>query len=202
MTPDLLRPFASVLNRNIAASARARGLLAQVAGRSIEFRITSTPVRLRVVAGALGISIEAGGDMPPDATIEGSPLMFARLATGDAMQSLRAGGAQISGDAEIAQVFQKLFAAARPDFEEELSRVTGDVAAHEIAGFARGALAFGRRARDTFAANMAEYLTEESRDLPTRIEVDEFLADVDRLREATGRLEARLAAIGKPRGAA
>jgi ubiquinone biosynthesis protein UbiJ len=47
---------------------------------------------------------------------------------------------------------------------------------------------------------MAEYLTEESRDLPTRIEVDEFLADVDRLREATDRLEARLAALEKPRG--
>jgi ubiquinone biosynthesis protein UbiJ len=117
------------------------------------------------------------------------------------MQSLRGSGAQISGDAEIAQVFQKLFAAARPDFEEELSRLTGDVAAHGIAGFARGAIAFGRRARDTFAANIAEYLTEESRDLPARIEVDEFLADVDRLREATDRLEARLAAIEKPRGA-
>jgi ubiquinone biosynthesis protein UbiJ len=117
------------------------------------------------------------------------------------MQSLRAGGAQVSGDAEIAQVFQKLFAAARPEFEEELSRLTGDVAAHEIAGFARGALAFGRRARDTLAANMAEYLTEESRDLPTRIEADEFLADVDRLREATDRLAARLAAIEKTRGA-
>lgn len=201
MTPELLRPFATVLNRNIAASARARGLLAQVAGRSIEFRVAATPIRLRVVAGADGIAIETGGDTPPDAAIEGSPFMFARLATGDAMQSLRAGGAQISGDAEIAQLFQKLFAVARPDFEEELSRLTGDVAAHEIAGFARGALAFGRRARDTFAANMAEYLTEESRDLPTRIEVDEFLADVDRLREAADRCEARLAAIEKPRGA-
>lgn len=201
MTPDLLRPFATVLNRNIAASARARDLLAQVAGRSIEFRVTGTPVRLRVVAGSEGITIDTGGDLPPDTTIEGSPVMFARLATGDAIQSLRAGGAQIAGDAEIAQVFQQLFAAARPDFEEELSRLTGDVAAHEIAGFARGALAFGRRARDTFAANVAEYLTEESHDLPTRIEVDEFLADVDRLREATDRLEARLAAIDKSRGA-
>jgi ubiquinone biosynthesis protein UbiJ len=201
MTPELLRPFETLLNRNIAASSRARGLLAEIAGRSIEFRVTATPIRLRVAAGAQGISIRAAGDIAPDATIEGTPLTFARLARGDAMQSLRAGGAQVSGDAEIAQGFQKLFAAARPDFEEELSRLTGDVAAHEIAGFARGALAFGLRARDTFAANVAEYLTEESHDLPARIEVDEFLADVDRLREATDRLEARLAAIEKPRGA-
>ena len=70
--------------------------------------------------------------------------------------------------------------------------MTGDVAAHYLAGFARDALDFGRRARDTFARNTAEYLTEESRDLPVRIEVEEFLADVDRLRESVDRLEARI----------
>jgi ubiquinone biosynthesis protein UbiJ len=201
MTPELLRPFESLINRNIAASARARGLLAQVAGRSIEIRIAATPMRLRISAGADGIAIGAGGDTAADATIEGTPLTFARLATGEAMQALRAGGAQVSGDAEIAQAFQKLFEAARPDFEEELSRVTGDVAAHRLAGLARGAFDFGRRARDTFAQNIAEYLTEESRDLPARLEVDEFLAEVDRLREATDRLEARIGAAENARGA-
>ena len=201
MTPELLRPLLSLLNRNIAASSRARGLLAQVAGRSIEFRVTAMPIRLRVVAGADGISFEPGGDGPVDAAIEGTPLTFARLATGEAIPSIRAGGAQVTGDAEIAQVFQQLFEAARPDFEEELSRFTGDVAAHRLAGFARDAIAFGQRARNTFAANVAEYLTEESHDLPVRLEVDEFLGEVDRLREATDRLEARLSAIEKERSA-
>ena len=201
MTPELLRPFATLINRNIAASARARALLAQVAGRSIDIRVAATPVRLRVTAEAEGISIGSAGDAAADATIEGTPLTFARLATGEAMQTLRAGGAQVTGDAEIAQAFQKLFEAARPDFEEELSRVTGDVAAHRLAGLARGALAFAQRARDTLAQNVAEYLTEESRDLPVRLEVEEFLAGVDRLREATDRLEARIGAAEKSRGA-
>jgi ubiquinone biosynthesis accessory factor UbiJ len=201
MTSELLRPLQSLLNRNIAASSRARGLLAQVAGRSIEFRVTAMPIRLRVVAGADGISFEPGGDAPADATIEGTPLTFARLATGEAIPTIRAGGAQVTGDAEIAQVFQQLLEAARPEFEEELSRFTGDVAAHRLARFARDAIAFGKRARNTFAANVAEYLTEESRDLPVRLEVDEFLGEVDRLREATDRLEARLAVVEKKRSA-
>ena len=200
MTPELLRPFEAIINRNIAASARARGLLAQIAGRSIEIRVTATPFRVRVTAGAEGIAIASGGDAAADATIEGTPFTFARLATGDAMQTLRAGGAQVSGDGEIAQTFQKLFEASRPDFEEELSRVTGDVAAHRLAGIARDAVAFGRRARDTLAQNAAEYLTEESRALPTRLEVDEFLGEVDRLREATDRLEARIGATERSRG--
>ena len=77
-------------------------------------------------------------------------------------------------------------------WKRNFRRVTGDVAAHYLAGFARDALAFGRRAGDTLARNAAEYLTEESRDLPVRIEVEEFLADVDRLRESVDRLEAQI----------
>jgi ubiquinone biosynthesis protein UbiJ len=39
---------------------------------------------------------------------------------------------------------------------------------------------------------VAEYLQEEGRDVPTRVEVEEFLEAVDQLREATDRLDARL----------
>jgi len=200
MTPELLRPLESILNRNIAGSARARGLLAQIAGRSFELRLASTPLKLRFVADAERIALVTESDTTADAVIEGTPFALARLAIGDPAQSIRAGGAQLSGDAEIAQGFQKLFAAAQPDFEEELSRLTGDVAAHHLANLARGALDFGRRARDTFALNVAEYLTEEGRDVPARSEVEDFLSGVDRLRESTDRLDARLAAIERARG--
>lgn len=200
MTPELLRPLESILNRNIAGSARARGLLAQVAGRSFELRLTGTPLRLCFTAGDDRVSIAGGSEQAADATVEGTPFALLRLATGDPAQSIRAGGAQLAGDAEVAQGFQKLFAAAQPDFEEELSRLTGDVAAHHLARLARGAVDFGRRARDSLAQSVSEYLTEESRDVPARIEVEEFLAGVDRLREAADRLEARLASLERARG--
>ena len=200
MTPALLRPLESILNRNIAGSARARGLLAQIAGHSFELRLAATPLTLRFVADAERIALVTESETAADAVIEGTPFALARLAIGDPAQSIRAGGAQLSGDAEVAQGFQKLFAAAQPDFEEELSRLTGDVAAHHLANLARGALDFGRRARDTFALNVAEYLTEESRDVPARSEVEEFLSGVDRLREATDRLDARIASIERGPG--
>jgi ubiquinone biosynthesis accessory factor UbiJ len=199
MTPDLLRPFEKLVNRHIAASSRARALLAELSGRSMELRFAATPLRVRISAAADGLSVRPAADEASDAVIEGTPLSFLRLATGDAAQSIRAGGTEVHGDAEIADGFRKLLDAARPDLEEELSRITGDVAAHYLAGFARDALAFGRRARDSIARDAAEYLTEESHDLPTRIEVDEFLADVDRLREAVDRMDARLAASERMR---
>lgn len=193
MIPELLRPFESILNRNIAASSRARGLLAQVAGRSIEVRLTATPLRVRVTADPTRVSIGAGSDAPADATIEGTAISLAQVALDDSAQSVRSGRVQLSGDAEVAQGFQRLLRAARPDLEEELSRMTGDVAAHHLANLAREAIAFARKTRHTFAQNVAEYLVEESRDVPAREEVEEFLTAVDGLREATDRLEIRVA---------
>lgn len=201
MNSELLRPLERALNRQIAASGRARALLADLDGRSMELRFAATPFRIRLAATADALSVRPAADEPADAVIEGTPLSFLRLATGEAMQSIRAGGMDVRGDAEIAEGFRRLLDAARPDLEEELSRVTGDVAAHYLAGFARDALDFGRRAGDAFARNLGEYLTEESRDLPVRLEVEEFLEGVDRLREAVDRLETRIAAAERSRGA-
>ena len=202
MTPDLLRPFEEMLNRRIAGSSRARAMLAALAGRSMELRFAATPLRVRLAESSGMLTVRPAGEEPADAVIEGTPLSFLRLATGDAARSIRAGGMDVRGDAEVAEGFRRLLEAARPDIEEELSRFTGDAAAHYLAGFAREAAAFGRRAGDTLARNAAEYLTEESRDLPARVEVEEFLEDVDRLREAVDRLDARVAALMRPQGPA
>ena len=188
----LLQPLEALLNRHIAASSKARALVSDLDGRALEVRVARTPLRLRFAVGAGRLSIGFPGEGEPDATIEGPPLSLAALAGPRAEDRVRAGGVKISGDAETAQSFRELFAAARPDFEEELSRLTGDVAAHHLARAARDAFAFGQRVVDTFARNVGEYLTEEGRELPARPEVEALLADVDRLREDVDRFEARL----------
>jgi ubiquinone biosynthesis protein UbiJ len=202
MTPDLLRPLESLLNRQIAGSSRARRLLGELAGRSMELRFAATPFRVRLAASTEALSVRPAGDEPADAVIEGTPLSYLRLTAGDAARSIRAGGMDVKGDAEVAEGFRRLLDAARPDLEEELSRFTGDAAAHHLARFARQALAFGQRAGDTLARNVSEYLSEESHDVPVRLEVEEFLEEVDRLREAVDRLEARVAAAERSRGGA
>jgi len=199
MTPDLLRPLEEMLNRRIAGSSRARAMLDGLAGRSMELRFAATPLRVRMASASGALTLRPAGEESADAVIEGTPLSFLRLATGDAAKSIRAGGMDVRGDAEIAEGFRRLLEAAQPDVEEELSRFTGDVAAHYLAGFARDAASFGKRVGDTFARNAAEYLTEESRDLPVRLEVEEFLEDVDRIREAVDRLDARVATAERGR---
>ena len=185
----------AILNRNVAESRRAQSLARRLDARVMSLAVEGTPltVFLRAEGGRLALTPRHDG--PADATISGTPMALLALAGPRAEGAIRGGGVRIEGDAEVAQQFRELLAEAQPDFEEELSRVIGDVAARQVANFARGLLDWGRKASGSFAGSVAEFLQEEGRDLPTRTEVDEFLAGVDRVRDDAERLEARLARL-------
>jgi ubiquinone biosynthesis protein UbiJ len=191
----VLEKLAAVLNRNVAQSNRASALAAQLDGRTLSLVLEGTPVTLYLRVADGRIAIDSGQPGNADASLSGSPLALLSLAGPGAEDRLRGSSIRIAGDAEVAQRFRDLLQQAQPDFEEELSRVFGDVAAHRVAGLARGLLDWGRKAAGSLSTSVAEYLQEESRDLPTRIEVEEFLEAVDRLRESADRFEARLARL-------
>jgi ubiquinone biosynthesis protein UbiJ len=184
----------AAMNRNVEQSARATAIAQQLDGRALALEFAGTPVTLffRVADGRIAIGLRDDDDAA-DATLTGSPLSLLSMVGPDAEERFRGSSIRIAGDAEVAQRFRDLLQQAQPDLEEELSRVVGDVAAHQVASFARGFFDWGRKAADSFSANVAEYLQEEGRDVPVRVEVEEFLESVDQLREATDRLEARLA---------
>lgn len=190
-----LAPLESILNRNIAASAAARRLCRQLEGKVLTVQLSGVPMSLSFRSEGERMALATQDPGTPSARLSGSPFAFLRLAGSKPESAVRSGAVHIEGDAEVAQTFSELLKHARPDFEEELSRVVGDVAAHQIGNVARAALAFGRRAADTFAQNVAEYLQEEGRDLPSRTEADEFVAGVDKLREDVDRLEAKISLL-------
>jgi ubiquinone biosynthesis protein UbiJ len=195
-TAPFVRPFEALVNRNIAASTPARALLKTLSGRAFAIEL-ETPVggrllRLRLRAGDEAVSIDTGEE-PADASVTGTPLGLAALLAGRAGGRFTAAGVAIRGDAEVAAAFEKLLKHARPELEEELARLVGDVPAHYAARAARGLAEWGRRAVDSLTRNVGEYLTEEGRDLVPRAELDGLLAGIDRIREDADRLEARLA---------
>jgi ubiquinone biosynthesis accessory factor UbiJ len=190
-----LSPFEAVLNRNIAGSAAARQLCKQLEGKVLALHMTGLPLSLFFRSDGERMSIETTHADSPAASLSGTPLAFMRLAGPAPEAAIRGGAIHIQGDAEVAQAFSELLNQAQPDLEEELSRIIGDVAAHQVGNAARAALGFGRRTIETFTQNAAEYLQEEGRDLPTRTEADEFISDVDKLRDDVERAEARIALL-------
>jgi ubiquinone biosynthesis protein UbiJ len=124
--------------------------------------------------------------------ISGSVPSLLRMLSGGASPAAGASAVQVRGDAEVAAGFRELFALARPDLEEELARVVGDLPAYRLGAFGRNALSWARGVARNAGENLAEYLQEESRLLVNKTELEEFLRGVDELREAGDRAAARL----------
>ncbi len=180
----------NALNRGLPRSPRAQQLCAELSGRKMAIQV---PGVARVIAESTGDSLRlTPGTDPTDAEIIGGPFGLLAL-SGDSPQSvLQRRGVEIRGDAAIAERFRELGRLLRPDLEEALSGMIGDVPAHQIGRFARLAFSWGKRAAATTVENAAEYLAHERRDLVSRNEGEPFLRGVDALREAVDRLEARL----------
>lgn len=187
-----LRPIASILNRNIRATTPARELCAELSGAVVAVRVRDTALCAYFVFHDDRLQLATASDQVPDVIISGSLVTLALMAGQPGEAAIRRGSLDLTGDAETAQQFQQLLKYARPDIEEELSGIVGDVAAHQIGKFARGLGRWGREAGATMGANIREYLQEESRDVPSRYEVDTFSDAVSALRDDVERLEARL----------
>ncbi len=188
----LLRPIAEVLNRNIAEITPARAIATQLDGKTVAIRVRDTALAMYFVFDQDVVVLTTEFDADPDVAITGSLVTLARMAGGAGAQAIRDGDIDLTGDAATAQRFQDLLDHAKPDVEEELSRVIGDVAAHQLAEFARGVGNWARGARSTMGDNIREYLQEERRDLPTRYEVEQFSQRVGELRDDVERIAARL----------
>jgi ubiquinone biosynthesis protein UbiJ len=185
----------NLLNRGLPRSPRARELCAQLAGSSVAIEIGEL-ARFHVASNGMTLTVSSG-DATADATLAGGPLSLLAL-TGDAPASaVQRGAVTITGDAQVAQQFRELAKLLRPDLEEELSQVLGDVPAHQLARFARLGAGWTRKAATTTLTNLAEYLGHERGDLVPRNEGEQFLRGVDSAREDLERLEARLEILAK-----
>ncbi len=188
----LLRPVEMLLNRNIAASTPARELAAELLGKVVAIRLENTALAMYFTFEPDFVVLSGDSDAEPDVVIAGSLLTLARLATVPGDARFEPGTIDLTGNVEAARAFQRLLTHTRPDIEEELSGLIGDVAAHRLGLVASGMRSWANSARSTMAMNIREYLQEESRDLPTRYEVERFIREVDTLRDDVERLAARM----------
>jgi ubiquinone biosynthesis protein UbiJ len=191
----------NALNRNLAASLRARELCGALRGRRLQIVVTGLSIRVGITSlgDSLQLTREPSGEF--DVEVAGSPVNLLALAGTQPQRLLQSGAVRVQGDAELLERYRELAVALGPDLEEELAGLIGDLPAHHLARLALGVARFGRRVARTTVQNTAEYLAHESRDLVPRAEAEAFFDAVDRLREDVDRTGARLAALEALAGA-
>lgn len=185
-------PVVAAINYLLKAEPWARERLAPFAGETIEVRSSPFPSLAFIVEkdGLLG-SAATGGQ--PSLLVTLKPEAPAAYLRGEE-HFLRA--IEVSGNARLADEVMVLVRNLRWDFEEDLSRVTGDVVAHRIADAARGLAAWQADAAKRFAEAFADYVTEENKLVAQRRDMEALARDTARLRDSIERLEQRIRRLG------
>ncbi len=175
--------------------------LAPLAGKLIELHVRALEIRLYLAPDAGAIRLLAEAPRMPDTTISGTPLGLLRNSLSrDPRKEMFAGDADISGDTETGRLLKALLDEVDIDWEEQFSRLVGDVAAHQAGNVARDFGRWSSDARRSLERNLGDWLHEESRLLPNRHEVDRFLAAVDVLRADADRIEQRVRRVAQALG--
>ncbi len=197
LKPIAGRALEIALNRALALDADTRAALRGLDGQRIALTLASPPLalELRVDGDRLRVGPVDEADEPDLAvrtTLAGllTQLPFLRRGEGPPIGKVR-----VSGDAELARRLQALASRFDPDWQLPFVAVFGDVIGVQVANAFAAAL---RQAQDlgrSVAESAVEYVTEESRDVVPRAELEAFHDDVDALRDDVERLSARIARL-------
>ena len=181
-----------VLQHLIAQNSWANGILRPFAGKSVQFNIALINTSLVILEnGSLAI---AGDANIADARVTISPSLLLRLLAKDETARMQI---DIEGDTHLAAELAKVLTNMHWDYEEDLSKVMGDVPAYKVGQFTRQA---GKTIKDTgvnLASMLSEYWQEENPLIAKKRHVEQFNAEVDTLRADVERLEKRLAKLSQ-----
>lgn len=188
-----LESLEQAINGYLGLDPRALEQLQSLQGKLIAIELDGLGERLYLLTGNRRLLVLGATEETPDCTISGTPLALARMAEKrEGQQQLFRGEVRIEGDTELAHRFSKLLGSLQIDWEEQLSRLTGDAVAHQGMQWLRDLEHWGNQARSTLSQDVSEYLQQEQQVLATREQLDRFCEDVDQLRDRLERLQARI----------
>ena len=124
-----------------------------------------------------------------DATFTGSSVAFATLATRRNLPFADVPGLSVAGDEALIADLQQMYQLMELDWERPLCQTFGDITGHMMARGIRFVGDHVHRGQQLVMDNLGEYLQEELRLIPSRVEVAGFAGEVGCLAESMDRLE-------------
>ena len=183
----------AAINRYLALDPELPGKMAAFNGRVIQLEIKGVNKTFYLFPGDHGISIQTQYDGEADTVLCGSPVaLFKMSLMPNVAKLLLSGEVEIKGDTRLGHQFKNLLSQMEIDWAAPLAELFGDAAAWQIESKSRELVNWGKQSSQALAGSLGEYFVEESRDIVSEAELENFNNEVDRLRDDADRLEARL----------
>jgi ubiquinone biosynthesis protein UbiJ len=184
----MFEPLAvAAINRLLRENTWAADALRVHSGKTA--LLSSPPFELRLAVLDSGELRAGAPEVEPNVRIVATPGVLLRLAARDASAW---SAARVDGDMQFAAAIDHVRRNLEWDYEEDLSRVFGDVAAHRVGRAMRELDRWGRATVRNLAQNVVEYATYENPVLASGASLDTFNREVDEVRDAAARLEKRI----------
>jgi len=182
----------NAINASLSLDKTTQDKLANHRGRIIRIACTKPALAFYIRVDAQ-VEILQHYEQQVDAGIEGpSQEWFALISADDTASALINGNLKIHGDSNLFMELKAIAADIDLDWQAYIARFIGDIPAHFAGKLASNALNFGKQARKTLHRSVNDFLHEEARLLPTRIECENFYSQLRTTEMQIDRIDAQL----------
>ena len=180
------------INRVLRMDSTALPRLDRLSGKVIAIECTSPAFHLHVLPSDDGLMLAANWEGGADVTLRAPAASLMRLAMSkDKNAVLHSPEVELDGESAVLLELVGVLQDLDLDWEYELQRWLGPVAAPLIGGHLRNSARWTRDSAASLNHNLAEYLAEESRTLVGKREAEARFAELDQTKQDLERLEAR-----------
>lgn len=191
----LLVAAQSIINRVLSLDPEGEQRLAQLEGKVVQIRVDNPNSDVFLMFLHSSVELTRFHDDEPDARISGSPIALMSLLRDS--DSLFDGTVTVEGDLSVLTTMKKQMDELDVDWEEQLSGVIGDGAAHQVFRVANGLRQLFAEGSERLRQETGSFLRDRDRaDAAVgKGEVTEYCAAVDTLRNDVDRLEAKISRL-------
>ena len=178
----------SAMNAWLGTDPQGAEKLSDLEGILIGLEVTTFPLELFFLPTKGRLRVFNKTDRQPHTRISGGLFDLVKIGVGEQGASTSA-RLTIEGNVVAGHAFQHILKAGDFDWEELLATRLGDVAAHELAQAVRVVGRWTARSFDSLSVAVGEYLQEETKLVVGGYEVNDFICEVDKLRDKIESLE-------------
>ncbi|MCY1266139.1 SCP-2 sterol transfer family protein [compost metagenome] len=194
----LLAAAETAVDRVLRLDGVALQRLARLSGKVLEVDCQAPVLRLFILPAGDGLHFAAQHEAEVDCTLRAPAGRLLQLAVArDKTSVLHSPEVEMDGDSgvllELADILQSL----ELDWEYEVSRWLGPLPAQFLGSQLRGSARWAGDSLESLRLSLADYLAEESRALVGRHEAEARFAELDQMKIALDRLDARIARLAQ-----
>ena len=188
----IMAAFEGTLNRALQLAPATREEMEALEDCVFALHCSAPEVEVFLQPGADAIRLMGVYDGDITTSVRGEASDFAELVTSkDPAATLINGGLELEGDSAPLLELQRILGSLDMDWEAPLVDSLGDVAGHQLAQMLRSLAGWGSQASTSLTRQLDEFIHEEARLTPPRLELEDFYRDVQTLGQRVDRLKSR-----------